>query len=492
MGNGSKSLALILVVIFLTSLVALQLSTVKAQSKTIIVPYDYPTISSAIGNATAGDIIIVKNANYSEQTLEIDKPLKIISAIPYQVQISLHPSTHPVDYSGTILQEYNDCISIRADNVELSGFQILSDGGDISAVGNQIQIINNTLGTQRTSMGLQLTGDLSQVIGNSMSSLSINGNNQTATDNNIGVISEYKVGAISVTGSYNTVARNKGGWISLVGSYNTIDQNLFNGSGGIGINLHNANHNIISRNTEIGAPEGIIVNSDFNATCDYNSFSGNLVEEAALWAVLVGRGSNNVFYRNIIANTYGIKNTTDTSIDGYALALGGTHLTTTDNVFYDNVFMNNLKNFGANWQVVGSNYFDNGSLGNYWDDYLLKYPTATEVHNSGIGNTPYLVYGNCFDNYPILNPPDISQLTPTLPNPWAPTLPIGTWPPALPVIVPSYSPNVNPTATPSISQTPTATPTVPELSWLTIIPLLIAMLVVATVVRHKKPLNSSN
>jgi len=41
MGNGSKSFVLILVVIFLTALVTLQPATVKAQFKTIIVPYDY-------------------------------------------------------------------------------------------------------------------------------------------------------------------------------------------------------------------------------------------------------------------------------------------------------------------------------------------------------------------------------------------------------------------------------------------------------------------
>ena len=63
MGTKSKSLALVLVALFLTSLVVLPPNTVKAQS-TIIVPDDFPTIQAAIGNATNGDMIFIRNGNY--------------------------------------------------------------------------------------------------------------------------------------------------------------------------------------------------------------------------------------------------------------------------------------------------------------------------------------------------------------------------------------------------------------------------------------------
>jgi hypothetical protein len=59
--------------------------------------------------------------------------------------------------------------------------------------------------------------------------------------------------------------------------------------------------------------------------------------------------------------------------------------------------------------------WDNGypSGGNYWSDYTSKYPNATEIGNSGIGNTPYVVSTspNVLDRYPLLSPINISQTT---------------------------------------------------------------------------------
>ncbi len=46
----------------------INIHSTKAISRTIVVPDDYPTITAAIANATAGDIILVKTGTYSEQT----------------------------------------------------------------------------------------------------------------------------------------------------------------------------------------------------------------------------------------------------------------------------------------------------------------------------------------------------------------------------------------------------------------------------------------
>ena len=103
----------------------------------------------------------------------------------------------------------------------------------------------------------------------------------------------------------------------------------------------------------------------------YNIFAGNKIEEAGLWGILMGSGSYNVFYGNLIANNGGLGH------DGYGLALGEEDSeSATNNLFFGNIFMNNSKNFGTNWQVIGSNSFDNGKEGNYWDDYFAKYPTC--------------------------------------------------------------------------------------------------------------------
>ena len=79
MSNLGKSFALLLVVLFLTSSVRHLSAPVKANPKTIIVPTDYPTIQSAIGNASAGDTIFVKKGTYYLPPFtSISKPLSII------------------------------------------------------------------------------------------------------------------------------------------------------------------------------------------------------------------------------------------------------------------------------------------------------------------------------------------------------------------------------------------------------------------------------
>jgi len=40
-------------------------------------------------------------------------------------------------------------------------------------------------------------------------------------------------------------------------------------------------------------------------------------------------------------------------------------------------------------------------VGNYWSDYLTKYPNATFVDSSGVWNTPYVIDANNTDYYPL-------------------------------------------------------------------------------------------
>ena len=75
----SRPLTLVVVVFFLIASCIIMSFPVKAVSKTIIVPDDYQTLSSAIGNATAGDIIFVKKGTYEEKTVEINAVLNDLS-----------------------------------------------------------------------------------------------------------------------------------------------------------------------------------------------------------------------------------------------------------------------------------------------------------------------------------------------------------------------------------------------------------------------------
>ncbi len=448
-------------------LVTLPTATVKAASKTITVPTDYPTISEAIGNATDGETILVKSGTYAEQTIEINKSLTIMPESNNVVTIDFHPPQIPENFFGVTMMVYANPITIEASNVKLSGFTIKSDGGDISANGNQIQLINNVIGNETIPIGVQLIGNEAQIISNTIanySQLSLTGSNQTVADNYLG--------GLTITGSSNFISGNNAGGILLTGSENVVSRNSLNViryNGGTGINL-SGNYNLINNNTELGNNAGIGVGYAVNAGGSFNVFAGNIVEGAGLWGILMGNGSYNVFYGNLIANNGGLGH------DGYGLALGEENIeSATNNLFFGNIFVNNFKNFGTNWQVLGSNSFDNGKEGNYWDDYSTKYPNATEVENSGIGDTSYLVYSNVTDNYPLLKEPNVSDAVSALPSPWSSLL-------SSVIVLTATSPTV------STSQSPT--PTVPEFPSLAVASILIVatsvLSAVAVTVKMKK------
>jgi hypothetical protein len=85
-----------------------------------------------------------------------------------------------------------------------------------------------------------------------------------------------------------------------------------------------------------------------------------------------------------------------------------------DNLFYGN----NFQGYDLRTTASGAQLWDNGSLGNYWSDYLTKYPNASEIGNLGVGDTPYVIDGDNVDNYPLMSPFDIDSVTIELPD-WA-------------------------------------------------------------------------
>jgi len=82
----------------------------------------------------------------------------------------------------------------------------------------------------------------------------------------------------------------------------------------------------------------------------------------------------------------------------------------TNNIFYHNIFIGNWSGSGGDrWS---ENYFDNGSEGNYWIDYI-----GSDINGDGIGDTPHIIDENNQDNYPLIAPIAIekpqAQLYPT-------------------------------------------------------------------------------
>jgi hypothetical protein len=149
------------------------------------------------------------------------------------------------------------------------------------------------------------------------------------------------------------------------------------------------------------------------------------------WSVRVIGNSNNITESNT----------------GIYISKGGNNLITRNNI--SNIFVASSSNmfFKNNFYltayplVIGSvgNYWDNGSVGNYWSNYTMRYPNATEIGHTGIGNTPYALYNvtgiqyvmtednsskainiyviavNNVDHHPLMYPYDIENDTMALP-----------------------------------------------------------------------------
>jgi pectin methylesterase-like acyl-CoA thioesterase len=115
----------------------------KAETRTIIVPDDYPTIQSAIDAASTGDTVFVRKGTYKELTLRINKALSLIGEDAVTTRITLNPPwieyENPVPFDWSQISHYDDAVKIEANNVKLSGFTIICNvskiGGGCFATG---------------------------------------------------------------------------------------------------------------------------------------------------------------------------------------------------------------------------------------------------------------------------------------------------------------------------------------------------------------------
>jgi nitrous oxidase accessory protein len=399
----SPNLILVILVIFSLVLVSFpQIEVIMAESKTIIVPNDYISIQEAIDNADEGDTIFVKKGNYDgpiSETLIIDKAISLIgegsSLIGEETTtLNLHPLLLNTTIFGQPYPKYNTSLIVKSNNVTISGFTIKipsppsGGGGEVSVIGNGTQIVDCIVNTPNIS----LQGSCSTITTTYLfiSNLAIRGSNQTITKNIL------FNGDLEITSSFNNIIENDiGNEIRLNGSYNLISGNSF-----YRIFLEHSDSNTISNNNFSCIWLGI-----YGHTCSNNTISGNILDGGYIWGILMGDGFHNVFYDNIIKNFGG-------SHDGYGVAIGGNHLVAENNTFYHNIFLDNNKNVGYNWDQLGTgNFWDNGIEGNYWDDY-----TGIDANGDGIGDTPYIIDDKNQDNFPLMKPPIIPEFHSLLPE----------------------------------------------------------------------------
>jgi parallel beta-helix repeat protein len=151
-----------------------------------------------------------------------------------------------------------------------------------------------------------------------------------------------------------------------------------------GVYLYSSTHCTVSGNNVTGNGDcGVYV----NAYCNYTTVSGNNIANNGYEGAYLYSSSNCTFSgNNVTGNGYGV---------GFASSSG--------NTFYHNNFISNTQQVSSDGSP---NTWDDGypSGGNYWSDYRTANPTAAENDSSAIWNTPYVIYANNTDYYPLAAP----------------------------------------------------------------------------------------
>ena len=123
--------------------------------------------------------------------------------------------------------------------------------------------------------------------------------------------------------------------------------------------------------------------------------------------------------------------------------------------------------YGSSYNVITENNLTGSIIiwlsegetvdGNFWSDYLIRYPYATEIGNSGIGNTPYIFCTAQNGSTQIMYQDSHPRMTPII----LPTAPPTSPPSSTPsfTLTPTLTPSENPTSSPSASNSPILEPT---------------------------------
>ncbi|MCL2643793.1 MAG: right-handed parallel beta-helix repeat-containing protein [Candidatus Bathyarchaeota archaeon] len=123
-----------------------------------------------------------------------------------------------------------------------------------------------------------------------------------------------------------------------------------------------------------------------------NTLTANIIKDCNAGIQLGRSHYNTVTENNITSCKYGISIYAESS----------------NNTFHHNNFINNqLQCVETHQQTLLSdketyaigNTWDNGQTGNYWDTY-----TGIDTNGDGIGDTPYRIFENMTDHYPLMKP----------------------------------------------------------------------------------------
>lgn len=342
--------------------------------------YPYQTITEAINLATDGDTVYVFSGTYNE-TLVINKRISLIGGIDDQPSIIFRGIEHKY------------LIEITADFVSVENFVIKDPRRFItSQTGALIHVTSNNIVLQKN--------DISQC---NLWGIYLDSSN----DNTI---------------SGNIINDTKGVFVSSSNN-NVFSSNNISNSSDAGMNLRSSMRNIFYQNSLTLNRYGMYLKDCSNTNITQNVFTENLFHGIYLTGDTTDIIRENSFENNamsgITLDSYDCimeENLFDHGQVGISVQRTGCHIrnnsfqnisstalsaiqTSSNNIISLNQFVDN----NINAKEQGSNEWDDGAFGNYWDDY-----NYVDRDHDGIGDRPYVIATGGHDHYPLgmfLQPP---------------------------------------------------------------------------------------
>ncbi len=380
----------------------------------IYVPDDYPTIQSAVENATEGDTIIVRDGVYIENIViykscltirsengpencivKAESPLDFIFSF-YGSNITLRGFTIMNGFCG--VSSYNSLNKISNNSISNSKYGIFLAGSSNN------EITNNSIYNELIGVGLYYSSN-NKISNNSISNsklwgIHLNSSNNEITNNSIyngfAGIGLYYSSNNKI--SNNNISNNELVGVGFLGSSNNkiSNNNISNNGGGVGL-LDSSNNNEISNNAFIR--DGIFITNSYQNTIERNIVNGKplvyLEEESdakiddAGQVILVK--CNNIEVTNL--------NLSNTDV--------GIELLDCNNcIIKSNTILNNnlhgIDLLGSSNNEISSNNISNNSE----DGVELSNSTNNEISNNSISNNGRYgisLYGSSSSNIIYLN-----------------------------------------------------------------------------------------
>jgi parallel beta-helix repeat protein len=206
--------------------------------------------------------------------------------------------------------------------------------------------------------------------------------------------------------SNNFESSNQNAMLLYQSDNNLILNNTINCVNGIDLS-QSENNNIRQNAIECTNNAIIMTHSKYNTITENNIYSNS---EYGIY--IQASSNNNIISKNILFNNHigiRLKSSKNNNIHKNEFnnnSYKGLYIccNAQNNTIFNNSFIKNLEH--VDYTVSKLNFFYSQEIGNYWDDYLERYPNAMQLN--GVWDKPYKIpFSSYEDKYPLVKPVDI-------------------------------------------------------------------------------------